>query len=79
MKANYYFITTEIITEVEIAKEKYPKPFVNQHEAYAVILEEIDELWDEIKKKQSEYDLKAMRKEAVQASAMLIRLIDELL
>ena len=38
--------------EVVRAKIMYPNNFVNQHEAYAVILEEVDELWTEIKKKQ---------------------------
>lgn len=65
--------------EVLRAKTKSPNNFVNQHEAYAVILEEVDELWDEIKKNQKAYDLDAQRKEAVQCIAMLMRLIVELL
>ncbi len=65
--------------EVVRAKIMYPNNFVNQHEAYAVILEEVDELWTEIKKNQKTYDLKAQRNEATQAAAMLARLIVELL
>ena len=65
--------------EVLRAKTMYPQHFVNQHEAYAVILEEVDELWTEIKKNQKTYDLKAQRNEATQAAAMLARLIVELL
>jgi len=42
-------------------------------------LEEVDELWDEIKKNQKNYDLLAQRKEATQAAAMLARLMAELL
>ena len=69
----------EIKIEVANAKTVYPDNFVNQHEAYAVILEEVDELWDEIKKNQKKYDLTAQRKEAKQAAAMLVRLMVELL
>ena len=69
----------EVIEEVIRAKGMFPKDFVNQHEAYAVILEEIDELWDEIKKNQRNYDLEAQRKEAKQAAAMLLRFMVELL
>jgi hypothetical protein len=71
--------TAEIYNEVLRAKSLFPNNFVNQHEAYAVLLEEVDELWDEIKKNQCNYDLVAQRKEAIQAAAMLTRLIVELL
>lgn len=69
----------DIKQEVISAKQVYKAPFVNQHEAYAVILEEVDELWAEIKKNQKVYDLQAQRKEAKQAAAMLVRLMVELL
>ena len=70
---------SEISTEVLRAKTMFPTNFHNQHEAYAVILEEFDELWDEIKKNQKNYDLAAQRTEATQAAAMLVRLMIELL
>ena len=69
----------EISAEVRRAKTLFPTNFHNQHEAYAVILEEIDELWDEIKKNHKNYDLEAQRTEAKQAAAMLVRLMVELL
>lgn len=43
------------------------------HEAYGVLLEEVDELWDEVKKRV--IDRKAMRKEAIQVAAMAIRFV----
>jgi hypothetical protein len=43
------------------------------HEGYAVILEELDELWDEIKRQK--IDPQAMRKEAVQVAAMAMRFL----
>ncbi len=70
---------TDISTEVLRAKKLFPTNFHNQHEAYAVILEEFDELWEEIKKNQKNYDLPAQRTEATQAAAMLVRLMVELL
>lgn len=74
-----YEITTEqVLSEVKRAKGMFPQDFVNQHEGYAVILEEFDELWDEVKKNQKNYDLPAMRKEAIQCAAMCIRFATEL-
>ena len=63
--------------EVLRAKSKYPENFNSFHEGYAVILEEMDELWDEIKKKNM--DKVKVKEEAIQTAAMLLRLITELL
>lgn len=43
------------------------------HEAYGVLLEEVDELWDEMKRKV--INRAAMRKEAIQVAAMAIRFV----
>lgn len=77
-KEDYEQTTKEVLAEVLRAKTMFPVDFVNQHEGYAVILEEIDELWDEVKKNQRNYDLAAMRKEAIQCAAMCIRFATEL-
>lgn len=77
--AKMTIVARQIIAEVKRAKNIFTNDFVNQHEAYAIILEEVDELWTEIKKNQKNYDLPAQRKEATQAAAMLVRLIVELL
>lgn len=50
--------------------------FVSFHEAYGVILEEFDELWDEIKRKV--VNVVDIRKEAIQMMAMLTAMIIEL-
>ena len=78
-KINLDKALNEISTEVLRAKILFPTNFHNQHEAYAVILEEFDELWEEIKKNHKHYDLAAQRTEATQAAAMLVRLMVELL
>lgn len=77
-KPDYEKASQEALAEVLRAKTLFPAVFVNQHEGYAVIREEIDELWDEIKKNQRDDNLPAMRKEAIQGAAMLIRFAAEL-
>ena len=49
------------------------KPFASEHEGYAVILEELDELWDEVKRR--DRDDAALRDEAVQVAAMAVRFV----
>jgi len=41
-------ITKEVLDELESAEEKFG-PFNSAHEGYAVILEELDELWEAVK------------------------------
>jgi hypothetical protein len=53
--------------------------FNSRHEGYAVLLEEFDELWDEIKKNEKKnpelpYTL---RKEAIQVAAMALRFVQD--
>lgn len=43
------------------------------HEGYAVLLEELDELWEHVKTKQKNRDLHAMKREAIQIAAMAMR------
>lgn len=63
--------------EVVSALEHFPRPAYNAHEAYAILLEEVDELWDQVKVKQGKRDLAKMRKEAIQVAAMAIRFAAE--
>jgi len=42
-------------------------------EGYAVIHEELDELWEEVKKKPTVQNKKLMREEAKQVAAMALR------
>lgn len=64
-----------IDNELTAAKKKFPKDFNSTHEGYAVLLEEVDELWADIKNNCSR---PAIQKEAVQVAAMAIRIIQEL-
>lgn len=62
--------------ELERAWEKHPGEFHNAHEGFAVLKEEVDELWDEVKA-DTAYTAAGM-KEAVQTAAMAIRFVVEL-
>ena len=62
----------EVALEVRNATSNWP-PMNSMHEAYAVLLEEVDELWDHVKTKQRNRDLVAARKEAMQVAAMAVR------
>jgi len=60
------------------ASSKNPE-FNSCHEGYAVILEELDELWDQVKMKSSKRSVVNMREEAIQVAAMAIRFYHDLL
>lgn len=62
----------DISTEVERATSMWP-PFNSAHEAFAVLKEEVDELWDHVKTNQKRRDLNEMKKEAIQVAAMAVR------
>jgi glycyl-tRNA synthetase beta subunit len=49
--------------------------FNSAHEGYAVLAEEVDELWEHVKVNQKRRDIVAMRKEAIQVAAMAIRFV----
>lgn len=48
-------------------------PMNSLHESYAVILEELDEAWDEIKLKAAKQNRENIRKELIQVAAMAWR------
>lgn len=53
-------------------------PMNSAHEGYAVLLEEVDELWAEVKKGGDEpRSLELMRKEAIQVGAMALRFLHD--
>lgn len=53
------------------------EPFQSAHEGYAVILEELDELWDVVKVNQTRRDIDKMTREAIQVAAMAVRFIHD--
>lgn len=67
----------EVVEELRRAIAKH-KRFNSAHEGYAVILEELDELWDEVRAWQPGQDFSKMRKEALQVAAMGLRFLYDL-
>lgn len=63
-----------VYQELTHAQESYPR-FNSMHEGYAVLLEEVDELWEEVKKKQPLRESYIIEKECIQIAAMAIRII----
>ncbi len=64
-------VLSKVRIELYRATEKFG-PMKSPHEGYAILKEEVDELWDEIK---SDNSLFSQRGEAIQIAAMAIRYI----
>jgi hypothetical protein len=64
----------EITAEVMMAMESWPR-FHSAHEGFAVLLEEVDELKEQVWLNQKKRDVQDMRKECVQVAAMAMRII----
>ena len=62
----------EVLQELHRARKKH-KPMQSAHEGYAVILEELEELWDAVKKD----DKAHAKKEAMQVAAMALAFMIE--
>lgn len=64
--------------EVASAKSKFPDDFVNLHEGWAVMYEEVDEVLQIMKQKAQERDPVHLKKELTQVAAMALRMYVEL-
>lgn len=73
MERDSFFSAAE--EEAQAARLKF-SAFHSTHEGYAVILEEVDELWDAIR---SNYPAWKLREELIQIAAMCACFADELL
>lgn len=75
-------LVLDVIKELHSARVHHKKDFHSAHEGWAVLREEVDELWDEVKKNPKTDEERAahrvrMRKEAVQVAAMAFRFIED--
>ena len=64
-----------IESEYNRASNLYPD-FHSNHEGYAVLKEEVDELWDAIKKDKGVNLTDHMKHELIQIAAMCVRFLD---
>jgi len=67
----------EVGAEIVRANQLHPQ-INSMHEAYSVIYEELDEFWDEVRKKSENRNKADAKKELIQTAAMCIRAIDNL-
>lgn len=63
--------------ELRRARNTY-QPMHSIHEGYAILREEVDELWDLIKRSKGMKGTDSMRVEAIQVAAMAMRFIEDL-
>lgn len=68
-----HVIAGKALLELRSATAQFP-PFNSAHEGYAILLEEVDELWDAIRAN----DIAHAHREALQVAAMAIRLIRDI-
>lgn len=71
-------ITQAVLDEFRKASENFPA-FNSGHEGYAVLKEEMDELWEAVKLNQKPHPERPdlMQKEAMQVAAMAIRFLHD--
>ena len=69
-------ITADMLLELDKAVKEFGA-FNSAHEGIAIIKEEYDELWDEIKKR--DWNKADMREEAIQLGAMAIRFVFDII
>jgi thiamine pyrophosphate-dependent acetolactate synthase large subunit-like protein len=62
-----------VLDELARAIETHGRTFASMHEAHSVILEELEEFWEEVRKKKSERSQPRMRFELCQIAAMAIK------
>ena len=64
-------ITTQVFNELVSANHKFMARFNSDHEGYAVIKEELEEVWEEIKKDNHQL----AREEMIQVAAMAVKFV----
>ena len=70
------FFLNKVKIEHNNAISQYPA-FHSMHEGYAVLAEEVDELWDIVRQKDAERDLDHAYQECIQIAAMAMRFATE--
>lgn len=81
IKRSYYSpefsMARNIVDSYKKARAKHA-PMRGPHEGYAILLEEVDELWDEVKAwRPDNFDNTALKKEAMHVAAMSLAFLLE--
>lgn len=78
MIARVYNIGVELAEQIDtelVRAAAHGEKFASLHEAYAVMLEELDEVWDLTRLKKRDRDRASIRKELIQLAAMAIKAV----
>ena len=70
-------LMSEIQAEV-LRAARHGAQFASLHEAYAVILEELDEVWEITRLKKRDREASKIRKELIQLGAMAVKAIESM-
>jgi len=70
--AEFTHVAEELVSATEVNG-----PMRSAHEGWAVLFEEVDELWEEVKKRERDRSVTKMRLEAKQSAAMAIRFMKD--
>ena len=63
----------EVRDEYESVRREHGEHYHSAHEGWAVMFEEVDELWDEVRKKRKNRDPRSMRRECVQVACCALK------
>lgn len=63
----------DVMYEYARVSEKHGPYYASAHEGFAVMYEELDELWEEVRKKSKNRDLANMREECVQIASCALK------
>ena len=66
-------ILREVTNRLRIAQERHGPAFASAHEAVSVIREELDELWDEVKRKEHMRSNVKLRNETIDIAVAALR------
>lgn len=74
-----YCFPFPVLVEIELAQaRKLHPPIHSLHEGYAVLLEEVDELWEQVRMKSLARDPDMIGRELIQIAAMAQRMAEDL-
>jgi len=67
----------DVTKKLSQLRERHPEKVHSTHEGFSLLNEEVDELWDEVKKKNKLRDYKSMYHELVQIAARAQRMAED--